>query len=205
MTLRAPSPYPSSPRSGIRRLLCWLLLGAAHPALADVPPATGPAPARLAQAQDAAPMIGHDATETAVRHVFERGVTALRAGRADAAIRVFDALVRALPTVPEMHANLGFALLLEKRHAAAAAAFERAIALRRTQANAYYGLAVAHEGMGDLPAALGAMRAFVHLSPPGQPQLRRARAAIWEWQSLLAARSGAGIGYAEQVPNHSAD
>lgn len=43
--------------------------------------------------------------------------------------------------------------------------------------------AVELEAQGDIGGALGAMRTFVHLSPPDDPYVRKARAALWEWQS----------------------
>jgi hypothetical protein len=57
------------------------------------------------------------------------------------------------------------------------------MALRPEQANAYYGLAVALEALGDRPGALGAMRSFVHLAKEGDPWVPKARAALWEWQA----------------------
>jgi hypothetical protein len=60
--------------------------------------------------------------------------------------------------------------------------------LRPNQVNAYYGLAVALEGLGDTAGALGAMRVYVHRSPPDDPYLRKAQAALWEWEAALAQR-----------------
>jgi hypothetical protein len=56
---------------------------------------------------------------------------------------------------------------------------------RPGQANAYYGLATALEAGGDLEGALGAMRTYVHLEAPDAPFLRKAAAAIWEWETRL--------------------
>ena len=39
-----------------------------------------------------------------------------------------------------------------------------AMALNPSQANAYYGLALAHEAAGDLDLATGAMRSYLHLA-----------------------------------------
>ena len=62
--------------------------------------------------------------------------------------------------------------------------FVGALELKPSQVNAYYGLAEASEALGDMSTALGAMRSFVHLARPDDPFVRRARAALWEWQSL---------------------
>ncbi|TXC65209.1 hypothetical protein FSC37_00885 [Piscinibacter aquaticus] len=82
--------------------------------------------------------------------------------------------------MPEAHANLGFALLGLQQPDAARVAFERAIAFRPAQANAYYGLALAQESLGDLELALGAMRSYLHLGrSESEDHQRRARAALW--------------------------
>ena len=116
---------------------------------------------------------------------FSLALEALRRGDSHTAISGFRHFLARAPRQPEAHVNLGFALLSVQAYDEARAAFMRAIDLRRSQANAYYGLAVSEEGRGDLAGALGAMRAFVHLAPPNQAHLRRARAAIWEWQARL--------------------
>ncbi|MDJ0741498.1 MAG: tetratricopeptide repeat protein [Gammaproteobacteria bacterium] len=97
-----------------------------------------------------------------------------------------DALERVLelaPEMPEARVNAGFALIGLDRPLEAREQFERAIALRPGQVNAYYGLALAFEALDDIEAALGAMRTYVHLADDGDAHVRRARSAIWEWQS----------------------
>ena len=64
---------------------------------------------------------------------------------------------------------------------------ERAVV---AQVNAYYGLALAQESLGDLDGALGAMRTYVHLSDERDQYQRRAWSAIWEWQSRRSAQVG---------------
>jgi hypothetical protein len=51
---------------------------------------------------------------------------------------------------------------------------------------------MAHDGLNDRPMALGAMRTFVHLAQPDDPYLRKARAALWEWQPVPLAVDPAG-------------
>lgn len=100
------------------------------------------------------------------------------------AVRAWQRVLALAPGLPEAHVNLGFALVALKRPAEARAAFERATELRPGQANAYYGLALAHEAQGDLPLAIGAMRSYLHLARAESPEhLRRARAALWEWET----------------------
>jgi hypothetical protein len=59
------------------------------------------------------------------------------------------------------------------------------------QANAYYGLAITSEKLGDLEGAIGAMRSFLHLADGStdKKHLRKARAALWEWEAQLTPKS----------------
>jgi tetratricopeptide (TPR) repeat protein len=55
-------------------------------------------------------------------------------------------------------------------------------------ADAYFGFATTSEKMGDLEAAIGGMRNFLHVQPNADPQklqIVQARSAIWEWESKL--------------------
>ena len=63
--------------------------------------------------------------------------------------------------------------------------FTRAMELNAFQANAYYGLAICLEELGDLEGALGSMRSFIHLAKQDNPFLRKARSALWEWETTL--------------------
>ena len=88
--------------------------------------------------------------------------------------------------MPEAHVNMGYAMLGLMRFSAARDFFSGAIELRPAQANAYYGLALALDGLNDRPGALGAMRTFVHLAKPDDAFVRKARSALWEWQAEAA-------------------
>jgi Flp pilus assembly protein TadD len=114
---------------------------------------------------------------------FTQAVVMLHARQYEHAVTVLHRLLQIAPEVPELHVNMGFALLGLKDYALARDFFVGATELRAAQANAYYGLAIALEGLGDRPAALGAMRTFVHLTVPDDPWLPKARAALWEWQA----------------------
>lgn len=114
---------------------------------------------------------------------FQQAVVMLHARQYEHALTALHRLLELAPEMPEVHVNMGFALLGLQRHAAARDFFAGAIDLRPTQANAYYGLAVSMDALGERPGALGAMRTYVHLSRPDDPWLPKARAALWEWQS----------------------
>jgi predicted Zn-dependent protease len=117
-----------------------------------------------------------------VRVRFEQAVVMLHARQYEHAATALHRVIELDPGLPEAHVNMGYAMLGLERFKAAADFFSEATERRPGQANAYYGLAVALEAQGDVAGALGAMRTFVHLSPPDDPFVRKARAALWEWQ-----------------------
>lgn len=132
-----------------------------------------------------------DPARQEIHQRFQQGVVMLHAKQHEHAMTAFHRVLQLDPALPEAHANMGFALIGLERYAAARDFFESAVALRRDQVNAYYGLAVALEGLHDRQGAIGAMRTFVHLTPPDDPYLRKAQAALWEWEAeRTAARPG---------------
>jgi tetratricopeptide (TPR) repeat protein len=150
-------------------------------------------PGRSAEATrpDTAPAPARSVDIDSVDARFEQGVVMLHLQRFEYALAAFDRVVELEPGLVEAHVNRGFALLGLEQFAAACAAFEQALSLRPMQTNAYYGLAVGLEGLGDLAGALGAMRTYLHLSPASAPEdeyQRRAAAAVWEWEAVLAER-----------------
>jgi hypothetical protein len=123
---------------------------------------------------------------------FQQGVMMLHAKQYDHALTAFHRVLQLAPEMPEAYVNMGFALLGLQRYKEARDFFESATMLRRNQVNAYYGLAVALEGMGDLEGALGAMQAYAHLAKDNDPFRIKAEGAIWEWRETLEARTIAG-------------
>ncbi len=93
------------------------------------------------------------------------------------------------PAVPEVRVNMGFTLIEMGNYKAACKSFLDALDQNEYQANAYYGLAICNEESGNLEAALGYMKSFLHLArPEDKPYLSRARSAIWEWESSLKSK-----------------
>ena len=133
------------------------------------------------------------AREAEVRRRFDEGVAMLHAKQYGHAITALHRVLELAPQLPEAHVNMGFALLGSGKPKAARDFFEGATALKVDQANAYYGLALAWEADGDLEMAMGAMRSYLHLArSESDDHLRRARAALWEWEARLqAARAAA--------------
>ena len=118
------------------------------------------------------------------------GVTLLNAKQFEAAASELHRVLELAPQMPEAHVNMGFAMIGVQRYAMARDFFNVAIDLNKHQLNAYYGLAVALEGLRDLPGALGAMRSYVHLSKADDVYQRKANAAIWEWEAELQKAQG---------------
>ena len=116
-----------------------------------------------------------------VEQHFKRAVMMLHARQFEYAIPALQKTIELAPRMPEAYVNMGYALLGLKNYEAASQYFVTAIDLRPAQANAYWGLAVSLEHQDDYDAAIGAMRTYIHLSDPADPFLKKASAAIWEW------------------------
>jgi tetratricopeptide (TPR) repeat protein len=124
-----------------------------------------------------------------VQQLFDRAVLMLHARQYEPAATALHRVLQLAPALTEAHVNMGYAMLGLQRLKEARDFFDSATALRPDQANAYYGLALAWEAAGDLPMATGAMRSYLHLAKDERPEhLRRARAALWEWEQAQAAR-----------------
>ncbi len=125
-------------------------------------------------------------TATEISQRFQQGVTMLNDKQYEQALKEFHRVLELAPDMPEAHVNAGYALIGLGRFAVARDFFESALALRRNQVNAYFGLAESLEGLNDLPGALGAMRTYLHLAPANDPYRRKAEAAVWEWEAKVA-------------------
>lgn len=126
-----------------------------------------------------------------VRLRFEQGVAMLQAGRHDEAATAFHRVLQLAPDMPEAHVNMGFAMLGIKDYKVALDFFDGAIELRTDQLNAYYGLALAYEGVGNIEGAIGAMRTYQHLTAPDDPFMPEAMRRL---QVLQARRATAAAG-----------
>ena len=124
--------------------------------------------------------------DAALHQSFQQAVALLQSGRYEFAVKGFHDVLRVAPEMPEAHVNMGFALLGLEKYAEARDFFEAATSLRPAQVNAYYGNAIAQEGLGELRQAVALMRTFAHLVDDNDPFRRKAEAAIWEWEAALA-------------------
>lgn len=133
------------------------------------------------------------AAEQQVMERFQQAIALLHAKRYDYAITALDSVLSIAPDMPEAYVNMGYAFLGLEEFGPARGAFEKALELKLDQVNAYYGLAIAFEGQGEFEAALGAMRSYIHLSPPDDPHLAKARSALWEWEAQLGRIEGVTV------------
>ena len=117
---------------------------------------------------------------------FQYAVSLLNAKHYEQAVDAFHEVLMLRPEMPEANVNMGFSLIGLQRYELARQFFQNTIDLRPSQHNAYYGLAVAHEGVGELNEAIKAMRIYVHLAPENDPYRRKAESALWEWDAELA-------------------
>jgi Flp pilus assembly protein TadD len=124
-----------------------------------------------------------------VHRRFDDAVAMLQARDYNGAVTGFQRVLELAPDLPEAHVDMGYALLGLGRAKEALDSFDGATALRPDQANAYYGMALAYEASGDLATATGAMRSYLHLARnESEAHLRRARAALWEWEARRTPR-----------------
>lgn len=135
--------------------------------------------------------ITNAATLKEVQARFEQGVAMLHMRQFEYALTAFHQVLTLAPRIPEAHVNMGFALIGLEQWKQARDFFESAIELRRDQINAYYGLALTLEALGDRPGAMGAMQTYLHRAPADDAFRARAESAMWEWRS--AARDSAGV------------
>ncbi|MBF0379735.1 MAG: hypothetical protein HQL69_01880 [Magnetococcales bacterium] len=137
-----------------------------------------PAPKDLPKQTQAADLT----MEEKIAQRFKEGAVMLHAKQYKYAITAFQWVLSQQPELPEANVNMGFAMLGLDKNKIAHDFFARTIEIKPTQANAYYGLAIALENMKDIEGARGAMRTFIHLSKKDNPYLPKARAALWVWE-----------------------
>lgn len=117
---------------------------------------------------------------------FNQATLMLHAKQYEYALVALDRVFQLAPHMPEAHVNTGFALLGMGKVAAAKQAFAKAITLKHDQANAYYGIAVINEQLGDINNAITNMQSYLNFADKNDPFRRKAKAAIWEWQTKSA-------------------
>ena len=112
----------------------------------------------------------------------------IREARYDEAMTTLN---RAGPLDPQhapTYLAMGHALAGKRDFAQARRYYEAAINFDPLLADAYFAHAAASEQLGELEAAVGGMRSFLHTVKNPDPyrlQVAQARSAIWEWEAQL--------------------
>lgn len=114
---------------------------------------------------------------------FNRAISYMQKKQYPQAVLIWNDILLVNDTIAEVHVNQGFSLYEMGHIQPASKHFQRAIDLNNFQVNAYYGLAICYEKLEEMEAAMGAMRSFIHLADDNDPFIRKARAALWEWES----------------------
>ena len=126
-----------------------------------------------------------------LEQLFAAAVLQMQQRQYQQALNLWHRALLIAPDIPEIKVNMGFSLYELGEYATARDFFIDAMEQNAYQANAYYGLAITSEKMGDLEGALGAMRSYIHLAAGEQDEkfVRLARSALWEWEARLGENS----------------
>ena len=121
---------------------------------------------------------------------FTMAVRHMQQGEYEQAVNLWHQILLNNAAIPDVKVNMGFSLFELGRYETARDFFIDAMQQNAFQANAYYGLAITSEKMGDLEGAMGAMKSYIHLAQnkEDQPFIRKARSAVWEWESQLQSK-----------------
>jgi tetratricopeptide (TPR) repeat protein len=114
--------------------------------------------------------------------------TELAAKRFRNAFSPLDRLIKLAPDDAQAHVLMGLALEGAGNFKLARKYYEAAIDRDLLMADGYFGYATTSEALGELEAAIGGMRSFLHVqkdSDPYRQRVAQARSAIWEWESKL--------------------
>ncbi len=124
---------------------------------------------------------------------FQQSVAMLHIQRYDMAIVALHKVLAIDPQMPEAHTNMGYALLGLKRTAAARDFFMTALELDDNQLNAYFGLAESYAELDQYHSAIGAIVAYIHLSPDSEPYLEKAHKKLQAWRDKVAENETAEV------------
>lgn len=125
--------------------------------------------------------------DTAIK-ALDRASDLLEQKRYDAAIATLSAAQSELRDVARAYEMLGRALEGKRDYLTARDFYTAAIDRDPLMADAYWGVATTSEALGDLEAAMGAMRSYLHVEPDKHPdrlRVAQARSALWEWEAQL--------------------
>lgn len=122
------------------------------------------------------------------RKALDDARAALEQGHFDQAIATLNDARTLLRESAQAYLTIGRALEGKKDFTTARDFYMTALERDRYLADAYWGVATTSEALGDLQAALGAMRSYLHTEPDKDPErlkIAQARSALWEWEARL--------------------
>lgn len=126
--------------------------------------------------------------DAASKRILKQAKAKIRAKRYDEAIAILQQAREQLQHDPQAYVVMARALEGKKDYDTARDFYNAATDRDPYMADAYFGFATASEALGDLEAAIGGMRNFLHVQPNADPEklkIAQARSAIWEWESKL--------------------
>ena len=125
---------------------------------------------------------------TETEKILQASKKLLNAKKYDAAITTLNQERDRIKDDPRSYVSMAQALEGKRDYDTARDFYYAAIDKDPYLAEAYYGFATTSEALGDLEAALGGMRNFLHVQPNADPQklrIAQAKSAIWEWEARL--------------------
>lgn len=131
---------------------------------------------------------GVDPKTAEISGILNQAKEKIRTRRYDDAIRSLTQAREKIQQSPQSYVLMARALEGKKDFDTARDFYHAAINKDPYLADAYFGFATASEAMGDLEAAIGGMRNFLHVQAKPDPEklkVAQARSAIWEWESKL--------------------
>lgn len=163
-----------------------------------------------------------DAKTSEMNEILKDATAKIKSKRYNEAIADLQQAHEKIQSSPQSYLVMASALAGKKDYDTARDFYKAAIDKDPYRAEGYYGFAITSEALGDLEAAIGGMRNFLHVQPNADPQklkIVQARSAIWEWESQLGRgpwgptkgvppdftaeqikRDGRGVGIKMQIP-----
>ena len=138
-------------------------------------------------------------SKTIDRH-FTKAIEYMQQRQYEQAVAEWHKLMLLNPDIPEVQVNMGFSLFELGKYETARDFFVSAMERYSFQANAYYGLAIVSEQLGDMEGAMGAMRSYIHLAKDNDKFIRKARSALWEWERQLEAKRKSEVDNKQTTP-----
>lgn len=179
------------PGRGVSATIAVPVLDAKPAGFSALPKTSEEAPRAVSESSASAPAgtrraPAAEGTET--EKILEAAKAQIGAKQYNAAIVTLNQARQTIQHDPQSYLLIGRALEGKADYELARDFYAAAVDHDPMLADAYFGFATASESLGDLEAAVGGMRNFLHVQPNADRQklkIVQARSAIWEWESKL--------------------